>query len=67
MKVGEIIRIMKRQGWKLKEHGSEHDKWAHELYFSKSYICIPRHKSEELSKYVENKIKSAMHEVEKNR
>ncbi len=67
MKVGEIIRKLKKQGWHIQDHGAEHDLWSHELLKSRPCIAVPRHKSEELSNGVEHDILKGMREVEKNR
>lgn len=64
MKVGEIIKLMKKQGWYLLKHGTNHDKWTHKLY-SNPFIPIPRHKSQELSSGVEIKIKTAIKEIQR--
>ena len=63
MKVREILRKMKKQGWYLIEEGTSHQKWGHDLY-SQEWLPVPRHYNTDLKKTVEESIKRAMKEVE---
>jgi len=55
MKVREILRKMKRQGWYLIEEGTSHQKWGHDLY-SQEWLPVPRHYNTDLKKTVEESI-----------
>ncbi|MHC9544596.1 MAG: type II toxin-antitoxin system HicA family toxin [Vulcanimicrobiota bacterium] len=63
MKVREILRKMKKQGWYFIEKGAHHEKWGHDNY-SQEWIPIPRHYGDDLKKSTEESIKRAMKEVE---
>jgi predicted RNA binding protein YcfA (HicA-like mRNA interferase family) len=39
MKLKDLIRLLERNGWYLKEHGSNHDKYTN----GKDVEMIPRH------------------------
>jgi predicted RNA binding protein YcfA (HicA-like mRNA interferase family) len=66
MTAREAVRKMKAQGWYIQEEGRKHTKWTHEKLFSRPYIPVPRHGSQELSRGVETEIINAMKEVEGN-
>jgi predicted RNA binding protein YcfA (HicA-like mRNA interferase family) len=63
MKVREILRKMKKQGWYFVEEGTNNEKWGHRLY-SQEWIPVPRHHADDLKKSTEESIKAAMKEVE---
>jgi len=47
MKVSEIVRLLKKNGWYLDEHGSDHDLYRHPIKSKR--IPVPRHQSKELN------------------
>lgn len=46
MKVSELIKLLKKQGCYLIEHGKEHDEWYSPV--TQKHFRIPRHKSKEI-------------------
>ncbi|MDQ7825885.1 MAG: hypothetical protein RDV48_23990 [Candidatus Eremiobacteraeota bacterium] len=65
MRVRELLRKIKAQGWFLLEHGTEHDHWTHELI--DGYVPIIRRYSEEVSAGIEHRVKKLMREIEKKK
>lgn len=61
MRVSELIKRVKKAGWRLLRHGKEHDIWTN----GKDEVAISRHHSKEMPtgtarsilKQVEGKIK----------
>ena len=47
MKVGELIRLVKRNECKIKRHGAEHDIWINPK--TGKTAAIPRHNNKELT------------------
>ncbi|MDQ7827168.1 MAG: type II toxin-antitoxin system HicA family toxin [Candidatus Eremiobacteraeota bacterium] len=66
MKVREMLKKMKKQGWYFVEDGTNHEKWAHDLY-EYEWIPVPRHYSDDLKKSTEESIKKAMKNVEQRK
>ena len=54
MKVGELIKLLSKNGCYLVEHGKEHDKW-HSNITGKDFR-VPRHKSKEIPTGTSNSI-----------
>lgn len=46
MKVSELLKLLKKAGCVLTDHGSEHDEWYSPL--TGKYFRVPRHPSKEL-------------------
>ncbi len=54
MKVSELLKILKKDGWELYRNGSKHDLYRHP---SKSgQIPVPRHRSQEMANGTVQKI-----------
>lgn len=51
MKVSEILRILKKDGWFLDREGKKHSIYKHET--KKGTVIVPRHPSAELKKGTE--------------
>jgi len=47
MKVSEIVRLLKKNGWYLDKHGADHDLYRHPTKLKQ--IPVPRHRSKELN------------------
>jgi len=47
MKAGELIKLAKKNGCRIKRHGSEHDIWINPK--TGGTAAIPRHQSKEIS------------------
>lgn len=54
MKVSEILKILKKDGWYLYRNGSKHDIYRHPT--KENQIPVPRHKGQELAKGTEQSI-----------
>lgn len=54
MKVNEVIRILKQDGWYLHRHGANHDVYKHPT--KGNSLIIPRHGAKELKKGTEKSI-----------
>lgn len=54
MKVSEMLKILKKDGWFLHRKGSKHDLYRHPS--KDGQIPIPRHPSQELRKGTEESI-----------
>lgn len=54
MKVNEIIKILKKDGWYLYRNGKKHDLYRHPT--KTGQIPIPRHRSQELKTGTEKSI-----------
>jgi len=48
MKVSEILRVLKKDGWYLHREGSNHSLYKHNT--KKGTVILPRHPSQELKK-----------------
>ncbi|XRE42378.1 hypothetical protein ACIVBQ_000582 [Tenacibaculum discolor] len=48
MKVSEVLKLLKKDGWYLHKHGSRHDLYRHET--KSGQIPIPRHPAKEMAK-----------------
>lgn len=46
MKVSEMVKLLKKAGWKIKRHGSSHDIWFNPQ--TGATVSIPRHGAKEL-------------------
>lgn len=55
MKTSELTKLAKKHGCRILRHGSEHDIWINPQ--TGGTTSIPRHKSKELPKGTELKIK----------
>lgn len=47
MKVNEVLKLLKRDGWYLHRHGKRHDLYRHET--KPNQIPIPRHQAKEVA------------------
>ncbi len=54
MRVNEMLKILKKDGWYLYKHGGNHDIYVHDT--KDGQIIIPRHPSKELKKGTEQSI-----------
>lgn len=54
MKVSEMLRLLKKDGWFLHREGSNHSIYRHET--KKGTVILPRHPATELKKGTENSI-----------
>ena len=54
MKVSEILKILKKDGWYLFRNGKKHDLYRHPT--KNGQIPIPRHQSQELKTGTKNAI-----------
>ena len=54
MKVSELVKILKRSGCYIVDHGAEHDKWYSPL--TGNTFMVPRHPSKEVKTGTANKI-----------
>jgi len=54
VKVSEILKILKKDGWFLHRNGSKHDLYRHPK--KEGQIPVPRHTSQELKKGTEESI-----------
>ena len=54
MKVCELIKRIKSNGWRLDEHGSSHDFYRHPT--KPNTIPVPRHQSQEINPKTAHKI-----------
>ncbi len=48
MKVNEVLKLLKRDGWFLHRHGKRHDLYRHKT--KQGQIAIPRHQAKEIAK-----------------
>lgn len=55
MKVSEMVKLLKKIGCTLEEHGAEHDKWYSPI--TGKYFRLPRHKSQEIPTGTAERIK----------
>jgi len=55
--VNELLKILKKGGWSLHEHGANHDKYRHPT--KPGQLIIPRHGSKEMAKGTLNSILKA--------
>ena len=55
MTYNELVKILTKNGWELKKHGGNHDKYYHSEK-KDLYITIPRHGSQEVKNGTLNKI-----------
>ncbi|MCT3917562.1 type II toxin-antitoxin system HicA family toxin [Elizabethkingia anophelis] len=51
MKVNEVIRVIKNDGWFLHRNGANHDVYKHPL--KNGFVIVPRHGAKELKKKTE--------------
>lgn len=54
MKVSEILKILKKDGWYLEREGGRHSLYVHPT--KEGTVVIPRHPSSELKKGTEQSI-----------
>lgn len=54
MKISELLKILKADGWYFDHHGTNHDQYRHPT--KTGQIPIPRHTSKELRKKTEESI-----------
>lgn len=54
MKVTEILKLLRKDGWYLHKNGKKHDLYKHPT--KPGQIPIPRHQSQELKKGTEQAI-----------
>ncbi len=54
MKTSELVKMLKKSGCYLTDHGKEHDEWYSPV--TQKYFRIPRHKSKEIAVGTANKI-----------
>ena len=57
MKWGEVEKIAKEKGWRLKRHGSRHDVYDHPDKTKDNILYIARHPSKEVPDGTFRKIK----------
>ncbi len=54
MKVSELIKLLKKAGCYLTDHGKEHDEWYSPI--TNKHFRVPRHKSKEIATGTVNNI-----------
>lgn len=54
MKVSEMAKLLKKNGFQIKRHGAEHDIWYNPK--TQKETALPRHQSKELPTGTANKI-----------
>lgn len=54
MKVSELLKILKNDGWYLHRNGSNHDLYRHPT--KEGQLTVPRHGSKEMAKGTEESI-----------
>lgn len=54
MKISELLKILKKDGWYLHRNGGGHDIYRHPI--KPNQIVIPRHGSKEIAKGTEQRI-----------
>ncbi len=57
MKVSELVKLIKKDGWYLHRNGANHDLYRHPM--KDGQITIPRHGARELAKGTEESILKA--------
>ncbi|MEE6129186.1 type II toxin-antitoxin system HicA family toxin [Chryseobacterium arthrosphaerae] len=57
MKVSEMLKILKKDGWYLHRNGAKHDLYVHDT--KDGSVTVPRHPSTELKKGTEQSILKA--------
>lgn len=57
MKVNQLLKVLKKDGWFLDRHGKKHDIYIHAT--KENFLQIPRHPSAELKKGTEESILKA--------
>ena len=56
-KVNELLKLLKKDGWKMHKHGANHDLYRHPE--KKGQLTIPRHRSKEMATGTYNSILKA--------
>ncbi|RKS00400.1 type II toxin-antitoxin system HicA family toxin [Flavobacterium sp. 102] len=54
MKVNELLKVLKKDGWELYQHGKRHDLYRHPT--KDGQIPVPRHQSAEVATGTLNQI-----------